>query len=91
MNFGKMFQKWGKSNWKIWYFHWKIWYFHFHSWAQELMRKEISPTKAQYGLSELVLAFIRDIGPGDIVGEIREITYKVNLLVFCEKLGIRKI
>ena len=84
MNSGKMFQKWGKSNWKIWYFH-------FHSWAQELMRKEISPTKAQYGLSELVLAFIRDIGPGDIVGEIREITYKVNLLVFCEKLGIRKI
>ena len=36
------------------------------------MRKEIGPTKPQYGFSESVLAFVRDIAPGDIVGETRK-------------------
>ena len=62
----------------------EIQYFHYCLWAQELMRKEIDPTKAQYGFPKSVHAIIRDISPGGIVGEIKENAYEVNLLIFCE-------
>ena len=84
MNSVEMHQKQGKSSQKICYFHYCLL-------AQELIRKQIGPTKAQYGFPELVLAFIRDIAPGDIVGEIRENIYNVSLSVFCKMLGIQKI
>ena len=48
------------------------------------MRKEIGPTKTQYGFPKSVLVFIRDISPGHIVGEIKENAYEVNLSIFCE-------
>ena len=50
----------------------KIWYFHYCLCARVLMRKEIGPTKPQYGFSESALVFVRDIAPGDIVGETRK-------------------
>ena len=77
MNFVEILQKQGKSNQKIQFFHYCLW-------AQELMRKEIDPTKAQYGFPKSLHAFIRDISPGDIDGEIKENAYEVNLLIFCE-------
>ena len=48
------------------------------------MRKEIDPTKAQYGFPKSVLAFVRDISPADIVRKIKENAYEVNLLIFRE-------
>ena len=42
------------------------------------MRKEVGPTKAQYGFSKSVLAFNRDISPEDIVGEIKEVNKEVE-------------
>ena len=36
------------------------------------MRKEIGPTKTRHGFSESVIAFVRDIALGDIVGETRK-------------------
>ena len=77
MNSVEICQKRGKSNQKIWYFHYFLW-------AWELMRKEIGPTKTQYGFPKSVLVFIRDISPGHIVGEIKENAYEVNLSIFCE-------
>ena len=77
MNSVEICQKQGKSNQKIQYSHYCVW-------AQELMRKEIDPTKAQYGFPKSVHAIIRDISPGGIVGEIKESAYEVNLLIFCE-------
>ena len=71
MNSVEIRQKWGKSNQKICYFHYCLW-------ARELMRKEIGPTKAQYGFSKSVLAFNSDISPGDIVGEIKEVNKEVE-------------
>ena len=78
MNSVEMRQKRGKSNQKIRHFHYFLW-------VQELLRKEISPTNAQYGFPESALAFIRDIVPD------MDCLYKVNLLVFCEIFGIQKI
>ena len=48
MNSVEICQKRGKSNQKIQYFHYCLW-------PQEVMRKEISPTKAQYGFPKSVL------------------------------------
>ena len=61
----------------------EVWYFHYCLWAREL-RKKINPTKTQYGFPKSVLAFIRDISPGDIVGGIKENAYEVNLSIFCK-------
>ena len=58
--------------------------FHYCLWARKVMRKEIDPTKAQYGFPKSVLAFVRDISPADIVRKIKENAYEVNLLIFCE-------
>ena len=76
MNYVEVLQKWGKSNQKIRQFHYCLW-------DRELMRKQIDPTKAQYGFHT------RDIATGGIAGEIRENTHQVNLSVFCETLGIQ--
>ena len=65
MNSVEIRQKRGKSNQKIRYFYYCLW-------VGELMRKEIGPTKVQYCFPKSVLAFIRDISPGDIVREIKE-------------------
>ena len=78
-----MKQKRGKKNIKIRYFFYCVW-------ARELLLKEIGPPNAQYSYPKSVLDYIRMIAPGDVVDEIRDDAFKVDLDVFCETMGIPK-
>ena len=77
-------QKRGKNNKRIRYLHYCIW-------ARELLRKEIGPEHPQYGYPQAVLEFIRDIAPGDVVGEIKEDAFVVPMDIFCETLDVPRI
>ena len=74
-------KKRGKQNKQIRYFHYCLW-------ARSLYRKEIGPSEAHYGYPKSVLDFIRELAPGDIVGEIRDDAYKISMKEFCESLDI---
>lgn len=44
-----------------------------------------------YGYPEVVLNYIGELAPGDIVREIREDAFVVNLEEFCEAISIPKV
>ncbi|KXJ24442.1 hypothetical protein AC249_AIPGENE22616 [Exaiptasia diaphana] len=44
-----------------------------------------------YGFPASVLAYIRSLVPGDIVGEIREDAYPVSIQEFCTAMDIPKL
>ena len=57
-------------------------------WARCLMEKKVGPENPQYRFPKSVLDFIRHIAPGDVVGEIREDAFEVEMAVFCEALSL---
>ncbi|KXJ24060.1 hypothetical protein AC249_AIPGENE10828 [Exaiptasia diaphana] len=63
-------------------------YFHYCSWAHALMEKNIGPAGAEYTFPSSVLAFIRDLVPGNVKGEFREHAYLVSMQEFCEAMEL---
>ena len=63
-------------------------------WAIVLYKKSVGKDNIdspKYAFPVEVLAFIRDIVPGDIKGEIRDDAFVVTLAQFCEALEIPKL
>ena len=76
-----MKQQRGKKNKQIRYYFYCVW-------ARGLLKKEIGPENAHYGYPTYVLDYIRDIAPGDIVGELKEDAFHVTLETFCSALEL---
>ena len=66
----------------------QIRYIHYCIWARGLYKKEVGPENSQYKYPPSLLAFIRELAPGDIVGEIRDDAFNVPIKEFCEALDI---
>ena len=61
------------------------------AWALQLLRAEIGPADSTYTFPPSVLKYLRCVCPGNIVGEIRDDSYKVNMLEFCNALNLKPI
>ena len=66
----------------------QIRYIHYCIWARGLYKKEVGPENSQYKYPPSVLSYIRELAPGDIVGEIRDDAFDVTIKEFCEALDI---
>ena len=56
----------------------------------ELLKKEIGPEHHHYVYPTYVLDYVRDIAPGDIVGELKG-AFHVTLETFCSALELALI
>ena len=66
----------------------QIRYFHYCLWARELLKAEVGPENAHFSYPASVLAYIRLVAPGNVVGEIKDDTFDVTMDVFCKSLGL---
>lgn len=69
----------------------KIRYYHYCLWARELKMSNIGPEGCCYSFPQEVLDYIRCIAAGDIVGEIKDDAYEVDMNCFCQCVKIPKL
>ncbi|RMX53241.1 hypothetical protein pdam_00024397, partial [Pocillopora damicornis] len=54
-------------------------YIQYCTWAHALMKKEVGPEDVDYSFPKVVLKYIRNVTPGDVKGEIREVCLSVSI------------